>query len=382
MTRILHVVTDYPDGVNKVYTKAVKNLLEVTKGELSHHVISIVRKSGFKFDVIRQSDNLIVLVVPKVKLAIPNLLIMRLAYSKLVHALGHDYFKNFDFIHAHKLTIDGVLGWVIAKLNQRKLVVSVRGSTDVKWVNGDIIGRHIYRKVFNYSTHNFWISAWAKKVIIKMLKINNENLSDTLLPNICREDFNNKIVVNHSTKKFVFVGRLDSKDSKGLLKVIKAVSAISNAKMDVYGSFSAEQLTYLDSYILGFNAKDRVSVLGRINNDELKIKLPEYAALLMPSNPETFGISYVEALAKNIPILGSKFSGISGYLENKSYIALVDEKKEQEISACINTFLVKQQQIKNELYNDISEGVLDFLSDEGIKKHYVKQSQRIAINAH
>lgn len=380
MIKILHITTDYPDDVNQVYTKAVYNLLEATEDSLNHTVISIVRRSGFKFEIISKNDDLIVLIIPKVKLAIANFLVMRLAYFKLIKAVGRDFFSEFDFVHAHKLTIDGLLGWIIAKFNNKKLVVSVRGSTDVKWIKGDFLGRPIYKKIFTYAIHKFWVSPWAKNIILTELKISKGGWSESLLPNICCENFNKHELIDESSNKFIFVGRLDSIDSKGLLKVIKAVSALSKAKLDIYGSFSSEQFSYLESYILEANAGHRITIFGRINNDELKAKLKEYTALLIPSNPETFGISYVEALAKNLPILGSKFSGISGYFDKKSYIGLVDEKNPKEISNWIELCLVNQKEIKNELYNDIVNGELDFLSDHEIKKNYVEKSQRIALN--
>lgn len=378
MTKICHITTDYPDDVNKVYTKAVKNLLEATDKSLNHKVISIVRRGSFKFEIIRPNNDLIVLIIPKVRLAVANFLVMRVAYSKLINAVGHNFFKEFDFVHAHKLTIDGLLGWIIAKLNHKKLVVSVRGSTDVKWINGDLLGRPIYRKIFDYSIHKYWVSAWAKKIILNKLKVKEGYFSESLLPNICREGFNKQEVIDNNTNKFLFVGRLDPKDSKGLLKVIQAVASIPKVGLDVYGTFTTEQLKYLESFILELNAEERIVILGRINNDKLKVKLPEYSALLMPSNPETFGISYIEALAKNLPILGSKFSGISGYFDEKSYIGLVDEKSQQEICHWIKLFLVNQKQIKNELYHDILEGKLDFLSDREIRKNYIEESQRVA----
>lgn len=379
MIKILHITTDYPDNVNQVCTKAVYNLLKATDGSLHHKVISLVRRRGVKFEVIIDSDNLIVLVVPKVKLAIANFLVMRFAYYKLVKTVGHDYFSEFDFLHAHKLTIDGLLGWIIAKLNHKKLVVSVRGSTDVKWVKGDSLGRPIYKKIFTYSTHKYWVSPWAKNIILTKLKISKGG-SESLLPNICCEDFNKHEYIDVSSNKFLFVGRLDSIDSKGLLKVIKAISVIPEVKLDIYGTFSAEQFIYLESYILEANAEQRITVFGRINNAELKEKLKEYIALLMPSNPETFGISYIEALAKNLPILGSKFSGVSGYFDNKSYIGLVDEKNQKDISSWIEFCLVNQQKIKNELCSDIIDGQLDFLSDHEIRKNYVEKSQRIVLD--
>ncbi|MGV2870719.1 glycosyltransferase [Colwellia sp. E150_009] len=376
MNNVLHIVTDYPDDVNSVYTKAVKNLLDVTEKGLNHQVISIVRKSGFKFEIHRPTNSLIVLIIPKVKLAIANIIVMRIAYTKLCNVVGSEYFDKINIVHAHKLTIDGLLGWIVAKFNKKKLVISIRGSTDVKWVNGDILGRPIYKKIFNFSNHKFWVSAWAKKIIINKLSIQGYHFSESLLPNICHVNFNSNKTIN-ITNKFIFIGRLDSGDTKGLLKVIQAVSSISEASLDIFGSFSSSQLHYLESYISGLGTSNRISLLGRIDNEILKDKLSGYCALLVPSNPETFGISYIEALAQNIPILGSKNAGVSGYFNNKSYVRLVEESHQQQILSCVEYFLANQQQIKNELHKEIHEGKLDFLSDKSIKIKYISVLERV-----
>jgi len=164
----------------------------------------------------------------------------------------------------------------------------------------------LYRAILRRASHVFWVSAWAKKPLLKSLNLKTLSCSDSLLPNISRVEFSTSVAFKDDANTFVFVGRYDSLDSKGLLKCIKAVSKVKNAHLDVYGSYSADDLVELKSFIDQYGAKEKVLFKGFLNNSEFRVLLGSYCALLMPSNPETFGITYIEALANNLPFMGSK----------------------------------------------------------------------------
>lgn len=377
MISVLHVATDYPDGVNEVSTKAVKNLVDQTKSELSHQVLSIVRRRCLRIRVERVGNEIISISVPRLKGAFLNLILMFFVYRAVKKNFKRSFFENFDMVHAHKLSIDGLLGLIISIFERNRIVVSIRGSTDCKWTKKDILGRFLYRSVLKKSVHVFWVSGWAKEPILKNLNLNSLFCSDSLLPNISRVSFENSVTFEDSSNKFVFVGRYDSLDSKGLLKCIKAISRVENAHLDIYGSYSDKDFFEVRSFIDKCGARDKVSFKGFLDNLEFRKVLSGYCALLMPSNPETFGITYVEALASNLPFLSSKNSGISGYLNNRSYAVMVDENSSEEIERGIFKFLNLQKEIKAELKKDIDMGVLDFLSDSDISRKYIDSLEMV-----
>jgi glycosyltransferase involved in cell wall biosynthesis len=377
MINVLHVVTDYPDGVNTVSTKAVKNLVDQTNLHLSNKVLSIVRLSCIGIKIEYGRDGVIIVKIPKLKGGVLNFFLMLIVYSSIKRKVGGSFFNGFDIVHSHKLTIDGLLGMIISFFNKKKLVVSIRGSTDCKWTKKDIIGRFFYRKVFERSVHIFWVSAWAKKQIIDNLNLSSCVFSESLLPNICSVSFEKKIYFEKESNKFVFIGRYDSIDSKGLLKCIKAISNIKNAYLDIYGLYSEKDRIALEASIVKYGAENRIFIKGVIDNFDFRNVLSSYCALLMPSNPETFGISYVEALSNNVPFLGSKYSGISGYFNNAPYAVMVDENDALEIEKIITLFLNRQSEIKIRLREDIEAGKLDFLLDCEIGKSYIEKIKMV-----
>lgn len=367
MIKVLHVITDYPDGNNKNSTQAVKNLLESTSGPIQHDKISLIRQAGLRFSVDTVGD-IIVVKVPKLPGGIFNTLLMFIAYLMVVRKYGGDRFDQ-SIVHGHKLTIDSVFALMFSLFQRKRLVVSVRGGTDTKWVKYKLLSRPLYWFIIVKASHVFWVSPWAKKDIVRHLLVGGWiEKKSSLLPNICFVKPRKNTIVQ--SRKMVFVGRLDNKDSKGLLKLIRAISSVENCRLDVIGSFSDEEIKTITGYAKVHDVAERVFILGRVDNKIFRKMIHEYCALLIPSNPETFGMAYVEALTSNVPIMCSVRSGISGYFDKKVYIELVDERDDLSIVAGIKYLLGQQDFIKSSLKKDMEGGELDFLSDGEISNYY------------
>lgn len=369
MISILHIITDYPDGINERCTQAVKNLLDATSNSLNHKVISVIRKRKLIYKLLEQND-VISIQIPSLPGGLFNSFFMFTAYLYLRYKLGKIFF-NFDFVHGHKLAIDSVLAWIICKAHRTNLLVSVRGTTDQKWVKWKVHTRFLYRIILKESKHIFWVSSWAKKSILSHLNYNiklDENKKFSLLPNLCHVELDQKEIV--FSNKFVFVGRYDRHDSKGLLKLITALKVTPDCSLDIYGSYSPKDISQIMVHAKSYGVEARLDIKGRVDNSAFRQRLSQYGALLMPSNPETFGMVYVEALSSNIPFLGSKNSGVTGYFDNKSYACFVDEKNQHEINEALKYLLKDQLEIKTMLQNDIKNKKLDFLKNSNISQHY------------
>jgi len=378
--KILHIATDYPDKSNPNTTKAVFNLLQTTEDKIEHIVISIQRKSWSWFKIKKNSDLLFEVYVPKIPFGILSdaALIISAIYFKIKF---NNELRRVDIVHAHKLTIDGVFGDHISKLIKKPLVISIRGATDCKWIKYKIFSRSLYKNIVQRSEIIFWVSCWAKKYIHLKLKIENDELEykSRPLPNICFTE-NKPKVIGDKKEKFLFVGRLDEAEWKGLFNLIDVVCKVDYFKLDVIGSGSKGSIIRLKKYIEQKKIESRVKMLGYVNQKEMQNLYENYIALLLPSYPETFGMVVVEALKSGTPVLIVKKSSIDGFIkEDVSYIKKVIRRNIGDLELKMIDLYGNQKIYKDDLLFDIENGVLEVFEKKTIGLNYINVIENLKV---
>ncbi|MGZ9898563.1 glycosyltransferase family 4 protein [Shewanella gaetbuli] len=367
-TKVLHIVSDYPDHTKLNNTKAVKNLLEATDNNFEHKVVALRRIKNLKIQFFK-FESYYYFQVPSLPFALFHVL-LSLIYSIYLYKKIKNDFIEFDIIHAHKLTIDGLFAFFLSKMTNIDFVLSVRADTDLKFINRKPLSRWLFKKVFRDSKHIFWVSAWSKPNICQMLHHNHNN--ESLLPNIV-SNASSKVLSKKITnsKKFIFVGRLESAEKKGLLHVIQALEHLPDYSLDIYGP-PGNNLEKILKYISEHHMQERVSIKGVLSKDDLLKEYNNYCALLMPSKNETFGMVYVESLLNGLPVLCCEGSGIDGYITNSNYFSTVSFGDVKSIANAIKCFYVDQFEIKQKLMEDIINGKLSFFEVENIQSSYVR----------
>lgn len=369
--KVLHIVTDYPDHTHYNNTKAVKNLLLATEGEIDHTVVALRRLKRFKF-IFERFDDYFYFQVPSFPFGLFHVL-TSFIYAVILSKKLKKHCVQFNVIHAHKLTIDGLVAFFLSKIMRVKYVLSIRADTDLKFINNKPFSKWIFRMVFKDAKHIYWVSAWAKNVINN--KLSYRPVSESYLANIVTGDFfhdfsEESILV---AKKFIFVGRLESANKKGLLDVIKVLKNFPELSLDVYGPSSINVTERIFKYIKDLDMEDQVKLMGTLPKEKLVLEYKNYCALLMPSKNETFGMVYVEALLNGLPILCCKKSGVDGYVKGSDYFRTVSFGDVEDIGKNIEQLYINQCAIKNKLAKDNVNGKLDFFKRESIKKSYISR---------
>ncbi|CZF80040.1 D-inositol-3-phosphate glycosyltransferase [Grimontia celer] len=369
--KLFHIASDFPDHTGMNSTKAVANLLSATERDIDHQTIAYrrIRTSRFGYE---KRDQYGYLQAPSLPLGLLHTFITLLSALILLRKRGHDV-KSVDYIHAHKLTIDGLLAYFLSKFTGVKYAISVRADTDIKFIKNKPFSRWIFKKVYFNASKVFYVSAWGKHDIEKKLKVTKKDFK--LLPNIVETpkliERKENAIKNTNSNRFIFIGRMESARKKGLYDTLEALSTNKNFKLDIYGTADEESLSNLDSMTNLYGVSDQVNYCGKISKDELLEKLSEYCALVMPSVNETFGMVYVEALYCNLPIIHCKGSGIDGYVTGVEYIQSVESGNKDQISKSMNYLYRNQEKIKNKLEYDTKSGFLDVFSTNEISKSYL-----------
>ena len=121
------------------------------------------------------------------------------------------------------------------------------------------------------------------------------------------------------------VGSLSNR--KGQDIILKALSTIDhtvleNIHVDLIGDSSERK--YFENYIRGNNLSSNVSIIGGVDNLEIRKFLERSDIFILMSRNEGLPISIIEAMREGLPIISTNISGIPELVENGINGVLLD----------------------------------------------------------
>lgn len=131
------------------------------------------------------------------------------------------------------------------------------------------------------------------------------------------------VVQNKPTHPFRFVSVGSLNEGKSFDVLLKAFSRITHQESELIiigDGHSKESLIKLCSEL---KIENRVSLKGRLSRDEIVKYLSGANAYVLASKSETFGVSYVEAMAMGLPAIATRCGGPESFM-NDSCGLLVD----------------------------------------------------------
>lgn len=381
--KILHVSFDYAENNTGVSTVVVGNLVKVTSNFAQTKVISLTRSSNpFKEKLVLMSENMMlqytVFGLPAGLFLLNN---MKRLYNRILdlQELGKINLTDIDIIHSHKLTFEGVIGYLLASKFNKILFVSLR-QTDfyVLRYRKDLIP--FTKNILAYSSRIFFIAPYMKTELLKVFgkdfynNIINKKL--IYLPNII--DLTNFYPDNFKSLSNLLTISWLKKEvvrRKNLFFLLKAFAQLKDKslQLDIIGHGNYEKS--VRNWVTKFNLEGRVNLLGFVPNEQIAIYIRRAKAFLMPSKSETFGVAYVEALACGTPILYSKDTGFDGVFENVG--ECVDPYSVQSIKNGIEKCIINNVLYRANINKLISQGALNSFSAENIQKIYLDATKTV-----
>jgi glycosyltransferase involved in cell wall biosynthesis len=347
MPTILHVTADYPDLNKPVNTLAVKNFVAANQDAV-HRIISLNRTAvPWRFRVTDgggQSDPRMVSIrYAGLPLGI-QLAASMYAVARLSHAIIQRQGWQFDVIHAHKFTFEGLAAYWLSRWTGKPLICSIRGEVEEKIFQFKPHYVPLYRRVAEHCRRFYYVSAWFRPEMHRRFGI--EPQKERLLPNFVHV---RDIVPRTEYRRNAFVSVMSFwvYKRKGLDKLLPAfkqvVARVPDATLDLIGRGPPERLKHIQDLIDQAGLTENVRLVGPVEHRELLQRLGNYAGLLLPSRHETFGMSYIEALLSGVAILYSKGSGVDGYLDGIEGAFGADPYSPDSIRDAILALIAKQQ---------------------------------------
>lgn len=280
----------------------------------------------------------------------PILYNMRLKYiSKKIYDEIKKY--NFDLIHGHMLFCDGYICRYISSRTNTPYVVSVR-NTDI---NTDYLWKlPLIRKsgfnIISDSSGFIFVNHQYKNQLLS--KIKNQKLKMKIINNsvIIANGIDNYWIDNMSYQKKNFdsvniltVGRVEK--NKNQLNTAKAIEKLIvegyEIKYTIVGDISNKK------YFKKLGKYNFIEYHPNVNKEKL---LPFYRSAniyVMPSFTETFGITYIEAISQNCPVVYSIKQGIDGFFEQGSVGYGVNPKSIDSIAMAIKNIITEKTKLNN-----------------------------------
>ena len=346
---IVHISADFPDPIAPDKTSAVRKLVSETHG-YRHIVYSLNR--------VDWSSHIAALDFGPDRKAIaygapPKGLYLESRLERVADWILEDLRArrlSVDALHLHKLSVEGLVGLKIARALERPFIVNIWGDTDLKLLGVRRDLRKQWNAVVAEASLILPCAPWALDKVGKMLAIDRSKA--IVLPCISQNgSFSPSPVVAEPSLVTVF--HLDSYRRKNFESLVKAVVDLSRSRpgitLDVYGRGSGKTLLAVDKLLKSAGAEAFVSLKGPITGETLGETLRRYAAFVMPSRRETFGMVYVEALFAGTPVLYSQGWGIDGFFEPEEIGYACDPTRFADVVSGVDRLLAQQATLKRRI---------------------------------
>lgn len=271
-------------------------------------------------------------------------------YKEIVKKEG-----KVDIIHAHSCFWGGIAAAYISKKYNIPLVITEHSSLKYAKYAKDSYKQYIFDA---YKEADILISVGTglKKEISEYV-----DRDIMVIPNMV--DLNLFYIDNNKNKKFTFFSCAFLEEGKGMGDLIKAFSMAFKGQdviLNIGGDGSTKNS--LEELAKEINIDEQVNFLGALSREQVSEEMRKCDAFALPSEHETFGVVYIEALACGKPVIGANNGGAEDIIEEYNGIIAnkndVDSIKDALIEIKENYNIYNKNLIRKKVVDKYSEEVL------------------------
>ncbi|PIN86831.1 4-alpha-glucanotransferase [Candidatus Woesearchaeota archaeon CG10_big_fil_rev_8_21_14_0_10_44_13] len=356
-TKVIFVAPKTPKSDNS-NTKLISAMSNITLKEVESMVTPYMNENEFL-------KELTTMPAEKISLYGKNLFQAVYLFSRRAKIIAEKEKGNYDVIHCHDwLTYQA--GIYAKEVSGKPLVVHMH-ATEFDRTGGNGINQYVYdleKEGLMKADKVITVSNYTKNMVVKHYGIDPKKI--TVVHNAVEFEQNDfpDAKINDGLKTVLFLGRVTLQ--KGPDYFIYAARRISdmypNVKFIISGT--GDMLPFIIQKAADLGIADKVLFTGFLKGADVDRAYQMADVYVMPSVSEPFGITPLEALKNNVPVVISKQSGVSEVLRNAFKVDFwdIDEMTNKVVS------ILRYDELKDELTAHGSTEVRRFSWDEPARK--------------
>jgi phosphatidylinositol alpha-1,6-mannosyltransferase len=244
-----------------------------------------------------------------------------LMYVKLLLAAGRLAIRHrFDAIFAGRVLPEGLVAWLVARLQGSPFLVYAHGEELTGWGRGNKFRAMCF--VFRRADAVLANSDFTREILINQIGANSARIAliyptvdeNRFRPDFPSDDLRAAIGVAVDQKLILSVGRLQRR--KGFDNVIRALPLLRERGLDAHYALIGigEDTAYLRGLAEEHGVAERVQLLGHVSYEDLPRWYGACDVFAMPNrdiggDTEGFGLVYLEAAAAGKPAVAGQAGG-------------------------------------------------------------------------
>lgn len=357
---VLHVCADYPDTFQPNKTPVITRLVDGLSIHATNVVMSLNRVNNPREETVRKEGNLWVICYYAPPLGIMQSYFLDRLTQQLICLLAENEIQP-DIMIGHKFTIEAYVCWRLWQHLEVPYIAGFMGNTDCKIFRAKPHYRQKFREVARHAKAIVFPTPWCGHFFSDRL-LHSAGVPENrchLIPYISGESILPAESKPSSTRRFVTICRLDIWRLKNLHRLIKAIAILHKSggdwSLDIIGPGSPSAEKTLKNLILSYGLNGHIHLLGKKSREQIDDLLPDYCAMVMPSYPESFGLVYLEALRRGVPIMGAKSAGLDGFFPESFPGVVVAHNRLKEIVQGLMTLSEKSDVFRGKIQTMNSE---------------------------
>lgn len=234
-----------------------------------------------------------------------------------------------DIIHAHFFNIASYVSNYILKKNNIPFIITEHSSLLNKADLKKNINKRV-KKIYSLAATIIAVSKTLADNIKNNFGLNCEiinNVVDVSNFSYCSKAVNDKFVF------FCTANLCKNKNIDLLIESFKNVHDLySNTSLIVFGD--GPMKNELKKMIYELKLEDCITLKGKCSREIIGLEYKKGNCFVLPSKSETFGVSFIEAMAAGLPVISTKCGGPEEYITEENGL-IIENNKDELVKAMI-----------------------------------------------
>lgn len=350
LPHIVHFSADFPDPIDPGKTPVIRTLLELTRGQFAHRVISLNRRAPKLADLLERRPD------PPVPFEWGEAVVYRapplgILHHTMLRRLGKRLARELaaappDLLVGHKLTIEGLAVAEAARRLRVPYAITIQGNSDCKIlaVRPDL--RRRFAQVFHDAAVVFTFAPWALADVERRLGARAG--ASVLLP--CPTDLDTPMrpaVAGSGLLSAFHLRHHRNKNLSGIASALRQLRARGDmAGFTLAGGGGEAEVARCTGQLRGISD---VTVLGLLDRPALQTAMNKATGFVLPSHRESFGLVFIEALFAGIPVIYPKGHAIAGWFDEAPFAIPVDPRDTAALADAMARLVAEEGVLKQAL---------------------------------